>query len=285
MMGLLARWGRRLTWRETARAFQVNWEAVYRSLEWFVEWGLAHRQLRGVESIGVDEIHWGRGLKADNFLTVTAFAGRAAARAERTGAGGRQRAAFYTGKMLVLASQSPRRSEILRQAGIEFTVRVADVDESTLPLESPAEYVQRLAAAKAYAVEAADGETILGADTTVVIDGEILSKPADAADACRMLGRLSGRRHEVLTGICLRRGGRDLRDYVTTGVVFAALSDAEIGEYVATGEPMDKAGAYAIQGLASKFVERIEGDYFNVMGLPVALVYRWLREGDSRSAA
>ena len=179
--------------------------------------------------------------------------------------------------MLVLASQSPRRSKILLQAGIPFTVRAADVDESVLAAESPVDYVQRLAEAKAYAIEAADDETVLGADTTVVIDGEILAKPADAADARRMLARLSGRRHEVLTGICLRRGGHAIRDCATTGVVFAALSDAQIDEYVASGEPMDKAGAYAIQGLASKFVERIEGDYFNVMGLPVALVYRRLR--------
>ena len=178
----------------------------------------------------------------------------------------------------MLASQSPRRSEVLRQAGITFTVRTAAVDESVLEGESPASYVQRLAVAKAYAIEAADGETVLGADTTVVIDGEILGKPADAADARRMLARLSGRRHEVLTGVCVRRGAEATSDCVTTGVVFAALSDAEIDEYVASGEPMDKAGAYAIQGLASKFVERIEGDYFNVMGLPVALVYRWLRE-------
>jgi septum formation protein len=178
--------------------------------------------------------------------------------------------------MLVLASQSPRRSEILRQAGIPFTVRAAAVDESVLSAESPADYVQRLAAAKAFAVEAADSETVLGADTTVVIDGEILAKPVDAADARRMLAQLSGRRHEVLTGICLRRSGHAIRDYATTGVVFALLSDAEIDEYVASGEPMDKAGAYAIQGLASKFVDRIEGDYFNVMGLPVALVYRRL---------
>jgi septum formation protein len=187
--------------------------------------------------------------------------------------------------MLVLASQSPRRSEILRLAGIPFTVRAGDVDESVQSAESPAEYVQRLAEAKAYAIEAADGETVLGADTTVVIDGEILAKPADAADACRMLARLSGRRHEVLTGICLRRGGHAIRDCATTGVVFAALSDAEIDEYVASGEPMDKAGAYAIQGLASKFVERIDGDYFNVMGLPVALVYRLLRDGIQRRDA
>ena len=179
--------------------------------------------------------------------------------------------------MLVLASQSPRRREILRLAGIPFTVRVADVDESVLDGESPADYVQRLAAAKACAVEAAPGETVLGADTTVVIDGEILAKPADADDARRMLARLSGRRHEVLTGVCLRRGVTATCEFVTTGVVFATLTAAEIDEYVASGEPMDKAGAYAIQGLASKFVERIEGDYFNVMGLPVALVYRRLR--------
>ena len=180
--------------------------------------------------------------------------------------------------MLVLASQSPRRREILRQAGIPFTVRAADVDESLLAGESPADYVQRLAAAKAYAVEAAEDEIVLGADTTVVIDGEILAKPADAADARRMLALLSGRRHEVLTGICLRNGEAAIRDCVTTSVVFAPISDAEIDEYVASGEPMDKAGAYAIQGLASKFVARIEGDYFNVMGLPVALVYRRLRK-------
>ena len=134
-------------------------------------------------------------------------------------------ASFYTEKMLVLASQSPRRSEILRQAGMPFTVRAAAVDESVLAAESPAAYVQRLAAAKAYAIEAADGETVLGADTTVVIDGEILGKPEDAADARRMLARLSGRRHEVLTGICLRRGTNAISDCVTTGVVFAALSE------------------------------------------------------------
>jgi len=181
--------------------------------------------------------------------------------------------------MLVLASQSPRRREILRQAGIPFTVRVADVDESVRRGECPADYVQRLAAAKAFAVDASDGETVLGADTTVVIFGEILAKPADARDARRMLTLLAGQRHEVLTGICLRRGTQATSEYVATGVVFAPLSSAEIDEYVATGEPMDKAGAYAIQGLAAKFVERIEGDYFNVMGLPVSLVYRRLREG------
>jgi len=183
--------------------------------------------------------------------------------------------------MIVLASQSPRRSEILRQAGIPFTVRVADVDESVLPEETPAAYVQRLAEAKARAVEAAPDETVLGADTTVVIDRQILAKPADEADARRMLALLSGRRHEVLTGICLRRGEQAHRAYAVTEVEFAKLSEQEIDDYVASGEPMDKAGAYAIQGLASKFVERIDGDYFNVMGLPVALVYRKLKSSQN----
>jgi septum formation protein len=176
--------------------------------------------------------------------------------------------------MLVLASQSPRRSEILRQAGIPFVVRTAPVDESGLPAENPSAYVQRLAEAKARAITAAPEETVLGADTTVVIDGEILGKPTDTADAARMLSLLSGKRHDVLTGICLLRDGRAECAYATTAVYFAQLSDREIAAYVAGGEPMDKAGAYAIQGLASKFIERIEGDYFNVMGLPVAMVYR-----------
>ena len=175
--------------------------------------------------------------------------------------------------MLVLASQSPRRSEILRQAGIPFTVRVAAVDETPLGGEKPEDYVVRLAELKATAVPARPGETVLGADTTVVIDGEMLGKPADAADARRMLARLSGRQHEVLTGICLKRGREVVRDCATTKVWFAPMSAREIEEYVASGEPMDKAGAYAIQGLASKFIQRIDGCYFNVVGLPVALVW------------
>jgi septum formation protein len=178
--------------------------------------------------------------------------------------------------VLILASQSPRRAEILRQAGIPFTVRVAPIDESPLAGELPEAYVQRLAAEKAMAVESAPGETVLGADTTVVIDGEMLGKPADAADARRMLGLLSGRRHEVLTGIALRRGDGVTRDWAATEVWFTPMTDREIEEYVASGEPMDKAGGYAIQGLASKHIEKIEGCYFNVVGLPVALVYRHL---------
>ena len=179
--------------------------------------------------------------------------------------------------MLVLASQSPRRAEILRQAGIPFTVRTAVVNETPLPDESPDDYVRRLAEAKAGAVQAAPGETLLGADTTVVIDGQILAKPEDPADARRMIRLLSGRCHDVLTGICLRRGAQSIRDFARTRVWFTPMTPEEISAYVASGEPMDKAGGYAIQGLASKFVERIEGCYFNVMGLPVALVYRHLK--------
>ena len=179
--------------------------------------------------------------------------------------------------MLVLASQSPRRSEILRQAGIPFTRRVAAVDETPLEGEKPEDYVVRLAELKALAVPAGPGETVLGADTTVVIDGEMLGKPAHTADARRMLARLSGRQHQVITGICLKRGVEVVRDCATTKVWFALMSAREIEEYVSSGEPMDKAGAYAIQGLASKFIEKIDGCYFNVVGLPVALVFGHLQ--------
>ncbi len=181
--------------------------------------------------------------------------------------------------MLVLASQSPRRAEILRQAGIPFTVRAAPVDETPVMGEKPEVYVQRLAEVKALAVEATDAEVVLGADTTVVIDGELLAKPLDAEDARRMLVKLSGRRHEVMTGICLRRGAALTRDWAVTEVWFAHFTDQEIDDYVATGEPMDKAGAYAIQGFASKHIERINGCYFNVVGLPISLVYRHLTTG------
>jgi septum formation protein len=179
--------------------------------------------------------------------------------------------------VLVLASQSPRRAEILRQAGIPFVIRPASVDETPLPREEPEAYVRRLAEEKALAVEASPGETVLGADTTVVVENHMLAKPEDPADARRMLELLSGRCHQVLTGICLRRGEAVVCDCATTRVWFTALSRAEIDEYVASGEPLDKAGGYAIQGLASKFIERIDGCYFNVVGLPIALVYRHLR--------
>jgi septum formation protein len=161
-------------------------------------------------------------------------------------------------------------------------VRTANVDETPSAGERPEDYVQRLAEAKALAVPADPGDTVLGADTTVVIDGEMLGKPADAEDARRMLEALSGRRHEVLTGICLRRDGATVRDWAATQVWFAPMSARDIEEYVVSGEPMDKAGAYAIQGLASKFIEKIEGCYFNVVGLPVSLTYRHLRAMDTR---
>ncbi len=184
---------------------------------------------------------------------------------------------MYDENMLVLASQSPRRAEILRQAGIPFEVAVPSVDESPFEDELPEDYVQRLAESKALAVGAAPDRVVLGADTTVVIDGEMLGKPENDDDARRMLAALSGRRHEVITGICLRLPAEVIRDWASTSVWFAPMTEREIDDYVASGEPRDKAGAYAIQGLASKFIEKIEGCYFNVVGLPVALVYRHLR--------
>jgi septum formation protein len=179
--------------------------------------------------------------------------------------------------VLVLASQSPRRAELLRQAGIPFVIRPALVDETPLAGEQPAEYVQRLAEEKARAVTLVSDETVLGADTTVVVGNRMLAKPVDAADAAGMLEALSGRCHEVLTGICLRTNRGAIRDLAITRVWFAALTPGEIEDYASSGEPLDKAGGYAIQGLASKFIERIEGCYFNVVGLPVPLVYRHLR--------
>jgi len=180
--------------------------------------------------------------------------------------------------MLVLASRSPRRREILEHAGIPFIVRPMDVDETPLAGEGAHEYVNRIARRKAEATQPESGEIILAADTTVTVDGQILAKPEDARDAGRMLRMLSGRCHEVLTGICLRSASRTIEDRAETRVWFAPLSRQEIDDYVASGEPVDKAGAYAIQGLASRFVTRLDGCYFNVMGLPVSLVYRHLRE-------
>ena len=179
--------------------------------------------------------------------------------------------------MLVLASQSPRRKEILENAGFKPIIRVAGVPEQHTPGESPRDYVIRLAGAKAAAVERNLGEVVLGADTTVVIDGEILEKPHSPDDAARMIAKLAGREHTVITGICLRCDEAVIHDAAETLVRFAALAPDEILSYAYSGEPMDKAGGYAIQGLASKFVEKIEGCYFNVMGLPVSLVYRHLR--------
>ena len=180
--------------------------------------------------------------------------------------------------MIVLASGSPRRSQILTNAGLPFVRQVpGNIDETPLPGEPPRNYVMRLAREKAQAIEAKEGQVVVGADTTVVIDLAILGKPADTPDAARMLRLLSGRSHEVITGICLRSARDQVSDAAITRVWFASLSGSEIETYVASGEPMDKAGAYGIQGLASKFVERIDGCYFNVMGLPIALLYKHLR--------
>src|SRR5258706_8388285 len=180
--------------------------------------------------------------------------------------------------MLILASQSPRRAEILKLAGFDFVVRSAAVDETPLTGESPPACVERLARAKALAVEARADDIVLGADTVVVIDGRILGKPADAADAARMLQALSGRQHDVITGVCLRRQSGLTCGNTVSRAWFAPLSAEEIAAYVASGEPMDKAGAYAIQGLASRYITRIEGSYANVVGLPIHWVYQHLRE-------
>jgi septum formation protein len=181
--------------------------------------------------------------------------------------------------MLVLASASPRRQELLRKAGISFEVQPADIPEDPLPGEGPQACAERLAREKALVVaRQRPHDTVLGADTLVVVEGEILGKPLDAADAARMLRTLSGRRHQVITGVCIVHDGGSSAASEITSVMMTDIPDQEIAEYAATGEPMDKAGAYAIQGLASRWIPRIEGDYSNVVGLPIALVWRMLKE-------
>ena len=189
--------------------------------------------------------------------------------------------------MLILASASPRRQELLRNAGFSFLVEPATIPEIPQAEESPRVFVERLAREKARAVAGRHrNDFVLGADTTVVVDGQILNKPDDAADAARMLRLLSGRTHQVTTGVCLispvqASGGQASAEIVvseTTSVTFQSLTAGDIDFYVETGEPMDKAGAYGIQGIASRWITRIDGDYFNVVGLPVALVSRMLSE-------
>jgi len=194
--------------------------------------------------------------------------------------------------MIVLASASPRRQELLRSAGISFEVQPADVDETPLAGESAQRCAERLAREKALKVwQRRPQDVVLGADTVVAVDDAILGKPVDAEDAARMLRMLSARDHQVITGVCLvRSAGRGMNQdeweaataeirtaAETTVVTMSVFSEDEIREYVATGEPMDKAGAYAIQGIASRWIPRIEGDYSNVVGLPIALVYRMLK--------
>jgi septum formation protein len=188
--------------------------------------------------------------------------------------------------MLILASASPRRAQLLKAAGIRFETRAADVDETPLPGELPDAYVQRLAREKAETVaRTAPGRVVLGADTTVVVDRRILAKPADPAEARQMLERLAGRPHEVLTGVALAGAGEPAVAVASTAVWFAPMTSEDIAWYVETGEWHDKAGAYGIQGPISRFVARVEGSYTNVVGLPVSLVCGLLmRYPDGRGA-
>jgi septum formation protein len=184
--------------------------------------------------------------------------------------------------MLILASASPRRAELLRNAAIPFTVVPAHVREEPSPNEAPLSYAQRLARDKALAIFASHPkDVVLGADTVVVVDEHLLEKPTDAEDAARMLRLLSGRTHQVITGLCVAAPGFERVEAEITQVSFTWLSEAEIAAYVETAEPMDKAGAYAIQGIASRWAQRIEGCYFNVVGLPLPRVYRLLREAEA----
>jgi septum formation protein len=181
--------------------------------------------------------------------------------------------------MLVLASASPRRRELLFSAGISFEVQPAHVPEDPLPGEPARDCAERLAREKALAVaRQRPQDVVLGADTVVVIDGQLLGKPIDSADAACMLRLLSGREHQVITAVCLVERGQASVASETTKVTLSEMTEKDIADYVATGEPMDKAGAYAIQGMASRWIPRIEGDYSNVVGLPVALLWKMFRE-------
>jgi len=179
---------------------------------------------------------------------------------------------------VVLASQSPRRRDLLALVGIPAECRPADVDESVMEGEAPEGYVERLALAKAAAVATATDALVIAADTTVVVDGEILGKPEDEADARRMVRLLAGRSHTVLTAVAVRRGDAVASAVERVEVTFRQLDDREIAEYVATGEPMDKAGSYGIQGYGATIVTRVEGDYFAVMGLPLARLVLLMRQ-------
>ena len=194
--------------------------------------------------------------------------------------------------MLILASASPRRRELLSQAGVTFTVTAANINENLLPNEAAAAYVQRLAEEKAQAVwnanrsadTADDPLMVLGADTCVVCDSHILGKPTDTADARRMLALLSGRTHAVLTGLAVVTRTKVVRDVEITQVMFNQIDDAEIARYISSGEPLDKAGGYAIQGYAARWIPRIEGCYFNVVGLPIARTIALLAEAETSTS-
>ncbi len=188
----------------------------------------------------------------------------------------------YHNSHFILASGSPRREELLRQAGFHFEIRPSNVEEQRRPNEAGGDYALRLAREKATEVarRSAPGELVLGADTVVMVDREILEKPRDAEDAARMLRALADRTHRVTTAVCLLRSPDRLLSLKsdTTMVTFRALSEEEIRDYIASGEPFDKAGGYGIQGLAQHFVSRLEGAYSNVMGLPMPLVHEMLSD-------
>lgn len=179
---------------------------------------------------------------------------------------------------LILASQSPRRKELLTLFHIPFIIRIADIDETMDPTKDPAEEVARVSKAKAFAVPRQENDVVIAADTIVVLEDQILGKPADPQQAEAMLTALSGRDHQVMTGVTVLRGDRCLTCTEITDIHFRPLSQEEIRRYVATGEPMDKAGAYGIQGGAALFAEKLQGDYYNVMGLPVCRLFLMLRE-------
>lgn len=179
---------------------------------------------------------------------------------------------------LILASGSPRRAEILKQGGFTFETRVSEADETLPEGIAPAAAVEYLAKQKGTAVQRNAGEVILAADTVVTLDGCILGKPADRADAVRMLSALSGCTHSVWTGVYLTDGVREVLFHEKTEVTFFALTETEITQYIDSGEPMDKAGAYGIQGRGALFVKKIHGDYLNVVGLPLAKTARQLKE-------
>lgn len=179
---------------------------------------------------------------------------------------------------VILASQSPRRKELLGLLGIPFTVRVADIDETMNAGAAPYSEVARVSRLKALAVPRQPDDLVIAADTIVVCDDRILGKPQDAADAREMLQLLSGRSHQVMTGLTVLRGDTAAVVTEVTDVIFRTLSDKEIDDYIATGEPMDKAGAYGIQGGAALFCRRLEGDYYNVVGLPVCRLAEILQE-------
>lgn len=177
---------------------------------------------------------------------------------------------------VVLASASPRRKELLARLGLAFTIEKPDIDESQRPNEEPIAYAERLAKEKAFAVAAVADTTIISADTIVVLDGDVLGKPASGSEAFAMLSRLSGKSHEVVTAVCLRQASRCALFSVGTSVEFRTVGPAEIEAYVASGCPMDKAGAYAIQGGAAHMVKAIHGSYSNVVGLPLCELHEAL---------